>query len=176
MSTRSGEFVTLRQLRNETGKDAARFFYVMRKSDQHMDFDLKLATSRTNENPVYYVQYAHARICSVFRQLDEKGLPRDVVLGLNSLEKLVEPHETALLTSLARYPEVVETAALQHSPHHLIHYLRDLAAELHGYYNAHQFLVDDAGLRDARLNLIAVVRQVLLNGLHLLDVSAPESM
>ena len=176
MSTRSGEFVTLRQLRNEVGKDAARFFYAMRKSDQHMDFDLKLATSKTNENPVYYVQYAHARLCSVFRQLDEKGLPRDVVLGMNHLERLVEPHETALLTTLSRYPEVLESSALQHAPHHLVNYLRDLATELHAYYNAHQFLVEHAGLRDARLNLIAAVRQVLLNGLRLLDVSAPESM
>ena len=176
MSTRSGEFVTLRQLRNEVGKDAARFFYALRKSDQHMDFDLRLATSKTNENPVYYVQYAHARICSVFRQLDEKGLPRDVVRGMNHLERLVEAHETALLTTLSRYPEVVESSALQHAPHHLVHYLRELAAELHAYYNAHQFLVEDAGLRDARLNLIVAVRQVLLNGLRLLDVSAPESM
>ena len=176
MSTRSGEFVTLRQLRNEVGKDAARFFYAMRKSDQHMDFDLRLATSKTNENPVYYVQYAHARICSVFRQLDEKGLTRDMVQGMNHLERLTEPHETALLTTLSRYPEVVESSAMQHAPHHLVHYLRELATELHAYYNAHQFLVEDAGLRDARLNLIAAVRQVLLNGLRLLDVSAPESM
>jgi len=176
MSTRSGEFVTLRQLRNEVGKDAARFFYVMRKSDQHMDFDLRLATSKSNENPIYYVQYAHARICSVFRQLDEKGLTRDTVLGMNHLERLSEPHEATLLTTLSRYPDVVESSALQHSPHHLVHYLRELAAELHAYYNAHQFLVEDAGLRDARLNLIAAVRQVLLNGLRLLDVSAPESM
>ena len=176
MSTRSGEFVTLRQLRNEVGKDAARFFYVMRKSDQHMDFDLRLATSKSNENPIYYVQYAHARICSVFRQLDEKGLTRDTVLGMNHLERLSEPHEAALLTTLSRYPDVVESSALQHSPHHLVHYLRELAAELHAYYNAHQFLVEDAGLRDARLNLIAALRQVLLNGLRLLDVSAPESM
>jgi arginyl-tRNA synthetase len=176
MSTRSGEFVTLRQLRNEVGKDAARFFYALRKSDQHMDFDLRLATSKTNENPVYYVQYAHARICSVFRQLDEKGWWRDMVLGLNHLERLAEPHESALLTTLSRYSEVVESSALQHAPHHLVHYLRELATELHAYYNAHQFLVEDAGLRDARLNLIAAVRQVLLNGLRLLDVSAPESM
>ena len=176
MSTRSGEFVTLRQLRNEVGKDAARFFYVMRKSDQHMDFDLRLATSKSNENPIYYVQYAHARICSVFRQLDEKGYTRDTVLGMNHLERLSEPHEAALLTTLSRYPDVVESSALQHSPHHLVHYLRELAAELHAYYNAHQFLVEDAGLRDARLNLIAALRQVLLNGLRLLDVSAPESM
>jgi arginyl-tRNA synthetase len=176
MSTRSGEFVTLRQLRNEVGKDAARFFYVMRKSDQHMDFDLKLATSRTNENPVYYVQYAHARVCSVFRQLDEKGLPRNLPNGMAHLTRLTEPHENALVATLARYPEVVEQSARQHAPHHLIHYLRELAAELHGYYNSHQFLVEDADLRDARLNLIAAVRQVIANGLALLDVSAPESM
>jgi arginyl-tRNA synthetase len=176
MSTRSGEFVTLRQLRNEVGKDAARFFYVMRKSDQHMDFDLKLATSRTNENPVYYVQYAHARVCSVFRQLDEKGWQRDLAGGMNHLELLAEAHETALVTTLSRYPEVVEQSALQHEPHHLVHYLRELAYEFHTYYNAHQFLVEDTALRDARLNLVAAVRQVIANGLALLDVSAPESM
>ncbi|HYE35054.1 arginine--tRNA ligase [Methylocaldum sp.] len=176
MSTRSGEFVTLRQLRNEVGKDAARFFYVMRKSDQHMDFDLKLATSRTNENPVYYVQYAHARICSVFRQLDEKGWERNLVGGMKHLELLTEAHELALVNTLSRYPEVVEQSALQHEPHHLVHYLRELAYEFHTYYNAHQFLVEDAALRDARLNLIAAVRQVIGNGLNLLDVSAPEAM
>ena len=176
MSTRSGEFVTLRQLRNEVGKDAARFFYVMRKSDQHMDFDLKLATSRTNENPVYYVQYAHARVCSVFRQLDEKGWERSLANGMAHLNRLTEPHETALLTTLSRYPEVVEQSALQYAPHHLVHYLRELAYEFHTYYNAHQFLVEDASLRDARLNLIASVRQVIANGLGLLDVSAPEAM
>ncbi|MGZ8243705.1 arginine--tRNA ligase [Methylomagnum sp.] len=176
MSTRSGEFVTLRQLRNEVGKDAARFFYVMRKSDQHMDFDLKLATSRTNENPVYYVQYAHARVCSVFRELDEKGWARDLAGGMEHLTRLVEPHETGLAAILARYPEVLEQSALQHSPHHLLHYLRELAGEFHTYYFAHKFLVEDAALRDARLNLIAAVRQVIANGLSLLDVSSPESM
>ncbi|MDF9393236.1 MULTISPECIES: arginine--tRNA ligase [Methylococcus] len=176
MSTRSGEFVTLRQLRNEVGKDAARFFYVMRKSDQHMDFDLKLATSRTNENPVYYVQYAHARVCSVFRQLDEKGWARDLGRGMRHLERLCEPYELTLVASLSRYPEVVEQAALQYAPHHLVHYLRDLAAEFHGYYNSCQFLVEDGDLRDARLNLIDAVRQVIANGLGLLGVSAPETM
>jgi arginyl-tRNA synthetase len=176
MSTRSGEFVTLRQLRNEVGKDAARFFYVMRKSDQHMDFDLKLATSQTNENPVYYVQYAHARICSVFRQLDEKGWLRDTALGLASLDRLVESHESALITLIESYPERLEAAALQKAPHHLVNYLRELAAALHTYYNAHQFLVEDAALREARLLLIAAVRQVIANGLDLLDISAPESM
>ena len=176
MSTRSGEFVTLRQLRNEVGKDAARFFYVMRKSEQHMDFDLKLATSKSNENPVFYVQYAHARVCSVFRQLDEKGWERNLSLGFENLVKLTEDHEISLLGTLARYPEVIERAALQYEPHQLVHYLRDLAHEFHTYYNAHQFLVEDACIRDARLNLVDAVKQVLANGLSLLNINAPESM
>jgi arginyl-tRNA synthetase len=176
MSTRSGEFVTLRQLRNEVGKDAARFFYVLRRSEQHMDFDLKLATSKSNENPVFYVQYAHARVCSVLRQLDEKGWERNLLLGMESLAKLTEEHEIALLGTLARYPEVLERAALQYEPHQLVHYLRDLAHEFHTYYNAHQFLVDDASIRDARLNLVCAVKQVLSNGLGLLNINTPESM
>ena len=176
MSTRSGEFVTLRQLRNEVGKDAARFFYVMRRSEQHMDFDLKLATSKSNENPVFYVQYAHARVCSVLRQLDEKGWERNLLLGMESLAKLTEEHEILLLGTLARYQEVLERAALQYEPHQLIHYLRDLAHEFHTYYNAHQFLVEDASIRDARLNLVCAVKQVLANGLGLLNINAPEVM
>jgi arginyl-tRNA synthetase len=176
MSTRSGEFVTLRQLRNEVGKDAARFFYVMRRSEQHMDFDLKLATSKSNENPVFYVQYAYARVCSVLRQLDEKGWERNLSLGMESLTKLTEEHEIQLLGTLARYPEVLERAALQYEPHLLIHYLRDLAHEFHTYYNAHQFLVEDASIRDARLNLVCAVKQVLANGLGLLNINTPESM
>ncbi len=176
MSTRSGEFITLRQLRSEVGKDAARFFYVMRRSDQHMDFDLKLATSKTNENPVYYVQYAHARVCSVFRQLDEKGWARRLQQGMDHLSRLDAAQEAAVLGRLARYPEVVEAAALQHEPHQLVHYLRDLACDFHAYYNACPFLVDDEAVRNARLNLIDAVRQVIANGLHLLGVSAPEAM
>ncbi|WP_024298689.1 arginine--tRNA ligase [Methylomicrobium lacus] len=176
MSTRSGEFVTLRQLRNEVGKDAARFFYVLRRSEQHMDFDLKLATSRTNENPVFYVQYAHARVCSVFRQLDEKGLDRNLPLGMENLGLLNEEHEMALVAKLARYPETLERAALQHEPHQLILYLRELANDFHAYYNAHKVLVEDAPLRNARLNLIAAVRQVLANGLGLLNITTPETM
>ncbi|MFW5444392.1 MAG: arginine--tRNA ligase [Methylococcaceae bacterium] len=176
MSTRSGEFVTLRQLRSEVGKDAARFFYVMRKSEQHMDFDLKLATSKTNENPVFYVQYAHARVCSVLRQLDEKGWKKDIHLGMKNLDMLVEEHETALITTLSKYPETLERAALQHEPHLLIHYLRELANNFHTYYNAHQFLVDDINLRNARLNLICAAKQVLANGLTLLNINTPESM
>lgn len=176
MSTRSGEFVTLRQLRSEVGKDAARFFYVMRRSEQHMDFDLKLATSRSNENPVFYVQYAYARVCSVLRQLDEKDWDRNLLLGMENLDQLTEEHEIDLVGTLARYPEVLERAALQYEPHQLIQYLRELATEFHTYYNAHQFLVEDARLRDARLNLISAVRQVLANGLGLLKINAPEAM
>ncbi|HHL45020.1 MAG TPA: arginine--tRNA ligase [Gammaproteobacteria bacterium] len=176
MSTRSGSFVTLRELREEVGNDAARFFYVMRKCEQHMDFDLELAKSQSNDNPVYYVQYAHARVCSVMRQLEEKRLSYDQSAGLNCLNLLSENHEQKLLRNLSRYPEILETAALNHEPHLLTHYLRELATDFHTYYNAHQFLVDSTGLRDARLSLILAVRQVIANGLGLLGVSAPERM
>ena len=176
MSTLSGEFVTLRELRNEVGNDAARFFYVLRKCEQHMDFDLDLAKSQSNDNPVFYVQYAHARVHSVFRQLKEKGFTRDRARGDAGLDRLTETHEQALLATLARYPEVIETAALAHEPHQVAYYLRDLANDFHTYYNAHTFIVEDDTLRDARLNLIDASRQVLANGLRLLGVSAPESM
>ena len=176
MSTRSGDFVTLRELRSEVGRDAARFFYVMRRSEQHMDFDLELATSKSNENPVFYVQYAHARVCSVFRQLPEKGYIHNVELGMANLPELSAEHESVLLTTLARYPEVIERAATQYEPHLLINYLRELATDFHTYYNAHQFLVESATLRNARLNLISSVQQVLVNGLILLGISAPEAM
>jgi arginyl-tRNA synthetase len=141
-----------------------------------MDFDLKLATSKSNENPVFYVQYAYARVCSVLRQLDEKGWDRNLVRGMENLAKLTEEHEILLLGTLTRYPEVLERAALQHEPHQLIHYLRDLAHEFHTYYNAHQFLVEDASIRDARLNLVCAVKQVLANGMGLLNINTPEAM
>lgn len=177
MSTRSGSFVTLRELRQEVGSDAARFFYVMRKCEQHMDFDLDLAKSQSNDNPMYYIQYAHARVCSVQRQLAEKKLERDEARGASNLHLLHEPHEESLMVALSRYPELVEGAALSHEPHQLAHYLRELANEFHTYYNAHPFLIEDQPeLRDARLNLISATRQVLANGLNLLGVSAPESM
>jgi arginyl-tRNA synthetase len=176
MSTRSGEFITLRELRREVGNDAARFFYVMRSNDQHLDFDLQLATSHSNENPVYYIQYAHARVCSVLRQMREKGFVHDAARGRASLGRLAQPHEQALLATLSRYPEVVEASALQRAPHALVHYLRELANDFHTYYNAHQFLVEDPELRDARLVLIQGLRQVVRNGLGLLGVSAPEAM
>lgn len=176
MSTRSGEFVTLRELRDEVGKDAARFFYVMRGADQHMDFDLELAKSQSNDNPVYYVQYAHARVCSVFRQLAERDQNWDKASGEANLAKLTEAHEEALMTRLASYPEVLENAALNHTPHILAHFLTDLARDFHTYYNAHQFIVDDEALCQARLTLIAAVRQVIANALGIMGVSAPESM
>jgi len=174
MSTRSGEFVTLRELRQEVGRDAARFFYIQRKCEQHLDFDLELAKSHSNENPVYYIQYAHARIASVFRQLREKKLVWQ--RGRTTCERLNTAHEQALLTTLARYPEIVEVAARAYEPHQLTLYLMELAQYFHTYYNAHTFLVEDDELREARLNLIAAVQQVLQNGLAIIGVSAPEVM
>jgi arginyl-tRNA synthetase len=176
MSTRSGSFVTLRELREEVGNDAARFFYVQRKCEQHMDFDLDLAKSQSADNPVYYIQYAHARVHSVMRQLAERGMTWEREAGLQHLHLLQEPHEKALLQRMNRFPEVVENAALAHEPHQLAHYLRELANDLHTYYNAHKFIVEEVGLRDARLCLINATRQVLANGLGLLGVSAPETM
>lgn len=176
MSTRSGQFVTLRELRKEVGADAARFFYVMRKCEQHMDFDLDLAKSQSSDNPVYYVQYAHARICSVFQQAAEQKIPFENNPSAVDYGRLSESHEQALLTSLAKYPETVESSALSEEPHQLTHYLRELANDFHTYYNTHKFLVEDSALRDARLQLILATRQVLRNGLNLLGVSAPEKM
>jgi arginyl-tRNA synthetase len=176
MSTRSGEFVTLRQLRNEVGNDACRFFYVMRGNDQHLDFDLELAKSRSNDNPVYYIQYAHARVASVLRQLASKGYRYDAIVGLDNTDKLSSVHEGALLTALGRYPEVIAQAGVNRAPHTLVHYLRDLANNFHTYYNAEQFIVEDASLRNARLALALATQQTIRNGLSLLGVSAPESM
>jgi arginyl-tRNA synthetase len=176
MSTRSGEFVTLRELRDEVGADAARFFYTMRRCEQHMDFDLDLAKSESSDNPVYYVQYAHARVCSVLRQLEGKQLTHNPDNGNANLGLLTEIHETELMTMLGRYPEVVQAAATAIEPHQITAYLRELANAFHTYYNAQQFLVDDAALRDARLNLVVATRQVMRNGLALIDVTAPEAM
>ncbi len=176
MSTRSGEFVTLRQLREEVGNDAARLFFVMRSNEQHLDFDLDLAKSSSNENPVYYLQYAHARVCSVMRQLKERGLTWDANIASDNLNRLQEAHEETLMLALTQFPEIVEAAALQRAPQHVVHYLKELAQEFHAYYNAHKFIVDDEGLRNARLMLVLVTRQVMRNGLALLGVNAPEKM
>lgn len=176
MSTRSGQFVTLRELRDEVGKDAARFFYVQRKSEQHMDFDLDLAKSKSNENPVYYIQYAHARICQVLSMAEEKGVAVDTEQGVANLSRLTDDTETDLATLLAQYPEIIARAALAYEPHQIAYYLKSLAQGLHSYYNASQFIVEDNGLRHARLTLVLAVRQVLQNGLKVLGVSAPEKM
>jgi arginyl-tRNA synthetase len=172
MGKRSGDFVTLRELREEVGNDAARFFYLMRKSDQHLDFDLDLAKSESQDNPVYYVQYAHARVCSVFAQWG--GDPAR--LADCPLEPLGGPRELALTQRLAEFPELVQDAARELAPHSVAFYLRELAGEFHSYYNAERILVEDPALRAARLALCAAVRQVLANGLALLGVDAPEKM
>ena len=176
LSKRAGSYVTLRDLIEQAGRDATRFFLVARKADSQLVFDIDLATSQSNENPVYYVQYAHARVCSVLRQAGERGLAWNRENGLQHLARLDNEHEGALMTELARYPEVIESAATNLEPHLVAQYLRELAYALHTYYHAHAFLVDDTDLRDARLALIVAVRQVLRNGLDMLGVSAPESM
>ncbi len=175
MSTRGGEFVSLRELRAEVGNDAARFFYVLRKTDQHMDFDLDLAKSQSSDNPVYYIQYAHARICSVFRQLKEKGLPTPQE-SQPDYDLLTEAQEMDLLQRLSQFPEVVELAARGYEPHQVAYYLRDLAHVFHSYYNAHPFLSSEKETRLARLGLIDATRIVIANGLSLLGVSAPGKM
>lgn len=172
MSTRSGEFVTLRELRQEVGNDACRFFYVLRKADQHLDFDLDLAKSQSNENPVYYIQYAHARLCSVLNQWN--GVLAD--LAEADLARLDNERELALCARLTAFPEIVQNAAADYAPHQIAFYLKDLAGEFHSYYNAERMLVDDEGLKLARLALAAAVRHVIRNGLRLLGVSAPDSM
>jgi arginyl-tRNA synthetase len=176
MSTRSGQFITLRELREEVGSDAARFFYVMRSHEQHLDFDLDLAKSRTNENPVYYIQYAHARICSVFRNLEQMDETHNQAIGEAALNLLTTPNEIRLLRALSQYPEIIESSARLRAPHLLAHYLQALSTEFHAYYNSEQFLVDDENLRNVRLNLILATRIVLANGLGLLGISAPEAM
>jgi arginyl-tRNA synthetase len=174
MGKREGNFVTLREVRSEVGNDACRFFYLMRSHDQGLDFDLELAKSRSNENPVYYIQYAHARVSSVMKQLGSKGLVFDAAAA--DLAQLTNLHEQAVITALSKYPEVVEHAALNRAPHSLVHFLRDLANTLHTYYNAEQFIVEETALRNARLTLVLAVQTVIRNGLTLLGVSAPETM
>lgn len=176
MSTRSGSFVTLRELRTEVGRDAARFFYVQRRCDQHLDFDLELAKRQSNDNPVYYIQYAHARICSVERQAESRSLTRAAAESA-VLERLALPQEIELLALLEAFPERIEAAALAVEPHQIAQYLRDLAAAFHAYYNAVPFMqASEDDLIAARLALIHGIRQVLANGLTLLGVQAPESM
>lgn len=177
MGKRSGNFVTLQDLIDEAGGDATRFFYLMRGHEQHLEFDIDLARSKSNDNPVYYVQYAHARVCSVFAQLAEQGGHYDRAAALAATARLDNEHEKRLLVALARYPEVIRSAAQDLAPHRIAFYLKDeLADAFHSYYNAHKFLVDDAELQAARLALCEATRSVLASGLDLLGVTAPERM
>ena len=176
MSTRTGEFVTLRQLREEVGNDAARFFYIMHSNEQHLDFDLELAKSKTNENPVYYIQYAHARISSVFHQLKEKSFHYNGNNGMKNLNLLSTKKERELMATLSRFPEVLLLAAKNRAPHNLAQFLRELSNEFHSYYNASIFIVDDQDLRDARMTLIKATQIVVANGLRIIGVSSPISM
>ncbi|WP_414040382.1 arginine--tRNA ligase [Acidithiobacillus sp. M4-SHS-6] len=176
MSTRAGEFVTLRELREEVGNDAARFFYVLRRADQHLDFDLDLAKKHSEENPVFYIQYAHARVYSMLRQAAEKGLSLPAEDHDCTLECLQDRRELALMDALWRFPEVVQSAARDREPHQITFYLQDLAASFHTYYNSTRILVEETPLRHARLILCKGVAQTIANGLSLLGVSAPEQM
>ena len=175
MSTRSGEFVTLRELRDEVGSDAARFFYAQRKSEQHMDFDLDLAKSQSKDNPMYYVQYAHARICRIFATADERGIDTSAITTAD-FSLLNSDQENSLLTLLQRFPEMVQTAARNYEPHQITYYLRDLATALQSYYASTKILDADTAQRDAMLALCAATRQTLKNGLGIIGVGAPESM
>ncbi|MFQ3333865.1 MAG: arginyl-tRNA synthetase [Woeseiaceae bacterium] len=176
MSTRSGEFITLRQLREEVGNDAARFFYIMRSNEQHLDFDLELAKSKSNENPVYYIQYAHARIASVFRQLEEKKYNYNEEIGIDNISLLATNKEKLIMSALSRFPEVIELSANNRAPHNLAQYLRELANEFHSYYNDSIFIVEDKNTRNARMLLIKATQLIIKNGLELLGVSSPKSM
>jgi arginyl-tRNA synthetase len=176
MGKREAQFVTLRDLRSEVGNDAARFIYVMRSHDQALDFDLELAKKQSNDNPVYYVQYAHARIASVLKQAAERGLAFDRAAGTAAIATLGEAAELALMREVSRWPEVLALAAAQRAPHLVVNYLRELAQAFHACYAALPFIVEDPRTRNARLALIAAAQQVLRNALAILGVSAPETM
>ncbi len=176
ISKRAGSYVTLRDLIDEVGRDATRYFLCARAPTSQLTFDIDLALEQSNDNPVYYIQYAHARSCSVFRKLEEQGLSWNEADGLVALDQLGEDHEKAIMKRLAQFPEVVQNAADRSEPHTVATYLRELSAEFHTWYNAHKMLVEEQNLRDARLSLCVAVRQVIANGLDLLGVSAPDTM
>lgn len=175
MSTRSGEFTSLAELLQDVGRDATRFFFLMRRADSQLEFDLDLAKKKSNDNPVYYVQYAHARICSLFRQAESKGreLPRAEQIDLNSLQL---PEEFLLAKKIAYFPDLVEECVLSLEPHRITFYLQDLASIFHSYYNKHRIISDDQRLTDARLLLVRAIQVVLVNALALIGVSAPDKM
>ena len=175
MSTRSGEFVTLREVMDEVGKDAARFMFLTRRSDSHLDFDLELVKKESSENPVYYVQYAHARIMNIFKQAEERGIPMPSV-DSTDLSLLVLPEEIRMIKLIASYPELIEASAQALEPHRITFYLQELATALHNYYFHHRVITDDRKLTEARLILLQGVKQVLKSGLTIIGVSAPERM
>jgi arginyl-tRNA synthetase len=175
MSTRSGEFVTLKEVLDEIGKDAARYNFLMRRSDSHLDFDLDLAKKQSTENPVYYVQYAHARICSIERMAIERGYNVPCYHDAN-LALLKLPEEMAIVKSIARFPEVIEGAAKALEPHRLTFYLNDIASLFHSYYNKHKVISEDKDLSISRLFLVKAAKVVFRNTLGLLGVTAPERM
>ena len=175
MSTRSGEFVTLREVLDEVGKDAARYHFLMRRSDSHLDFDLEVAKKQSNENPVFYVQYAHARICSILRMAQERGMSLPDFAAIKP-SLLVEPEERTLIKMMARYPEMLEGAVKTLEVHRITFYLNELAGLFHGYYNKYKVVTDDAALSAARLALVEAVRQVLVNALKIMGVGAPVKM
>lgn len=176
MSTRSGQFVDLATLREEVGVDAARFFYIMRRIDQSTDFDIALAKMTNKDNPVYYIQYAHTRLCGLQRTMDETGVHWEVATGTNALHVLQHSEELQLLRRLSTYPEIIERAGSERAPHLLATFLRELAGEFHLFYNNHRVLADDAQIRDARIALSFAVKQVIANGLRLLGLNAPQRM
>lgn len=176
ISKRAGSYVTLRDLIDQVGRDATRYFLSARSPSSQLTFDIDLALSQSNDNPVYYIQYAHARICSILRKLNEQGLSWDQANGLANLEALSEDQEKLLANKLARFPEVIAVAGTQNAPHMIANYLHELASDFHTYYNSHKTIVEDANLRDARICLTQAVRQVIANGLELMGISAPEEM
>ena len=176
ISKRAGSYLTLRDLIDEVGRDATRYFLAARKSDSHLTFDIDLARSQSADNPVYYIQYAHARVCSIFRKLAENDLTWDLETGTAALTHLELESEKNLVINLGRYPEVVKNAATAREPHQIANYLKELAGDFHTYYNSEKTLVDDSDIRNARLTLAVAVRHVLANGLDLLGVTAPEQM
>jgi arginyl-tRNA synthetase len=176
ISKRAGNYVTLRDLVDEVGRDATRFFLAARAPNSQLTFDIDLALAQSNDNPVYYIQYAHARACSVQKKLQEQGLSWSREAAVSTLARLGEESEKAILRRLDQYPELLAQAAEKSEPHVVANYLRELAGDFHSWYNAHKMLVDDQALRDARLALAEAVRQVIANGLRILGLSAPESM
>ena len=176
MSTRSGEFTELRQLREEVGNDVARYYYIMRSHNQHIDFDLEQAKANDLDNPIYYIQYAHARIASLFRKLEAEGVRYNQAIGIASVELLTNEYEQQLIRGLLEFPEIIQSAAEKRSPHILAHFTHELARKLHTYYNAERILVDEENLRNARLALLTATAQVLRNALRIMGCSAPEKM